>query len=79
MSLTYVSAVSRENVIISFLLVALNDIDTLAGHMGNAYLNVLCKEKIFTICGLEIREENLGKVVVIIQMLYGLKSSVATC
>ena len=74
-SLTYASVVSRESVRIAFLLAALNDLDILAGDIGNAYLNAPCSEKIFTICGPEFGSEHQGRVAVIVRALYGLKSS----
>ncbi len=47
-SMTYSSVVSRDSVRIAFLLAALNDIDILAAAIGNAYLNVPTKEKVYT-------------------------------
>jgi hypothetical protein len=38
-SITYSSVVSREMVRIVFVLAALNDLNILAAHIGNAYLN----------------------------------------
>ena len=77
-SLTYASVVSRESVRIAFLLAALNDLDILAGDIGNAYLNAPCREKIFTVCGPEFGLEYQGRVAVIVRALYGLKSSGAS-
>jgi hypothetical protein len=74
-SLTYSSVVSRDSVRIAFLLAALNGLDILAADIGNAYINVDCREKVFFIAGDEFGETNKGKIVIIVKALYGLKSS----
>ena len=73
-SMTYASVVSRESVRIGFLIAALNDLDILAGDIQNAYLNAETKEKVHFYAGSE-RNSDVGKCVVIVRALYGLKSS----
>jgi len=41
MTLTYSSVISRDSVLIAFLLAALNDINILSCDIGNAYLTLL--------------------------------------
>jgi len=45
-SSTYSSVISRESVRVAFLLAALNKLELIAADVGNAYLNVPCREKI---------------------------------
>ena len=45
-SVTYASIVSKESVKTTFLLAALNNLEILAGDIGNAYLNAITTEKI---------------------------------
>jgi hypothetical protein len=61
-SITYASVVSQESVRIAFLLAALNDLDVMAANIQGAYLNVPCREKVYTVCGAEFGEhgERLG-------------------
>ena len=74
-SMTYASVVSRETVRIAFLLAALNDLEILAGDIGNAYLNATTNEKIYYRAGLEWGDDMQGTICVIVRALYGLKSS----
>ena len=74
-SITYSSVVSRDSVRIAFLLAALNDVDLLSTDIGNAYLNALPREKVYTTAGPEFGPELQGKSVLIVRALYGLKSS----
>jgi hypothetical protein len=46
-SMTYSSVVLRDSIRIAFLVAGLNDLDVLAGDVTNAYLNALCREKIW--------------------------------
>ena len=50
-SITDSSVVSRERVRIEFLLESLSDLDKFACHIGNAYINYKCREKIWTEAG----------------------------
>jgi len=73
---TYASVVSRDSVRIAFLLAALNEVDILAGDVGNAYLNAPAKERVHvTIKDNIFGPENKGKTAVIVRALYGLKSA----
>jgi hypothetical protein len=72
---TYSSVVSRDSVRIGFLIAALNDLDVLSADVQNAYLNAPTKEKVYTTAGLEFGPENVGRPVLIVRALYGLKSS----
>ena len=49
--LFYSSVVSRDSIIITFLVAALNDLDILACDISNAYLNSPCQEIIFFLNG----------------------------
>ena len=49
----YSSIISKDSVRIILTLVALNDLDILAVDVQNAYLNVLTKEKVYMMAGLE--------------------------
>ena len=73
-SITYSSVVSRDSIRLAFLVAGLNDLDVLAGDVSNAYLNALCREKIWFEGQLETGEDR-GKVLIITRALYGLKSS----
>jgi hypothetical protein len=71
---TYSSVVSRDSVRITFLYVALNDLDVLSADVQNAYLNAPTKEKLYTMAGLEFGPNNAGRPVLIVRALYGLQS-----
>ena len=73
-SMTYASVISRDSVRIAFSLVALNDLNVLAGDIQNAYLHAGTKEKLFFYAGDEWKSDK-DKVVVIVRALYGLKYS----
>ena len=51
--MTYSTVVSRDSVHMAFLIAALNDLEILACDIGNAYLNVPCKERIWFVAGPE--------------------------
>ena len=72
---TYSSVVSRDSIRISFTLAALNDSDVLSADVQCAYLNAPTKVKVYTIAGLEFGANNVGRPVLIVRALYGLKSS----
>ena len=46
-SITYSSVVSRDIFRVVFLLASLNDLDIFACTIGNAYLNVKCRDKLW--------------------------------
>jgi hypothetical protein len=76
-SVTYTSVVSRDSIRLVFLLAVLNGMEVLACDVENAYLNALCREKIWFKGGPECGEEQ-GGVMVISRALYGLKSAGAS-
>ena len=45
--MTYASVVGWDSIHLTFLLAADNDLQILAGDIGNAYLNAPTKEKLF--------------------------------
>jgi hypothetical protein len=74
-SITYSSVVTRDSVRIGFLLAALNGLDILSADVGNAYLQAPAREKVHTTAGPEFGPNNVGKTVIIVHAMYGLKSS----
>jgi hypothetical protein len=74
-SITYSSVVTRDSVRIGFLLAALNDLDILAADVGNTYLQAPAREKVHTTAGPEFGASNVGKTVINVRAMYGLKSS----
>ena len=70
--MTYASIVIRDRVRIAFLIVALNNLEILAGDIQGYYLNSLTKEKVFFYSGYEC---NLGqgRLVFVFRYLYVLK------
>jgi hypothetical protein len=56
-SMTYASVVSRDSIRIAFTVAALNGLDILACHVGNAYLDAPCREKIWFEAGKECGEK----------------------
>ncbi len=73
--ITYSSVVTRESVRIGFLIAALNGLDILAADVGNAYLQAPTREKVHTTAGPEFGPSNVGRTVIIVRAMYGLKSS----
>jgi hypothetical protein len=71
----YSSVVSRESVRLFFLIAALNDLDILSCDVQNAYLNAGTKERNWFTAGLEFGLNNVGKPILIVKALYGLRSS----
>jgi hypothetical protein len=71
----YSSVVTRESVRIFFLICALNGLDVLACDVQNAYLNATTKEFNWFVAGPELGSDNVGKSVLIVRALYGLRSS----
>ena len=72
--MTYSSVVSRETVRIGLLMAVLNGLELIAGDIQNAFLEAPTKEKIFFYAGDEGRDDE-RRVVVVVQAIYGLKSS----
>ena len=76
--LVFSSVASRESVRLAFMLASLNELDILAGDIGNAYLNAPNREKVHVLCGTDLfTPEQEGRVAVIVRALYGLKSAAA--
>jgi len=73
-SSTYSSVMSRESIQVAFLLAALNDLELFAANVGNAYLNAPCQGKIWCRAG-KGSGSNEGCIMIIVQALYGLKTS----
>ena len=73
-SITYSSVVSRESVRLAFMIAALNDVDVMSCDLENAYLNTMCRKKIWfevrTKCG-----EDKDKVLIVVRAFYGIKSA----
>ena len=63
-----------------FLIAALNNLKLQSADIGNAYLNVKCRERVRVYCcGAELfGQEHKGKLAVICRALYGLKTSGAS-
>jgi hypothetical protein len=72
--LTY-SSVVIDSVCIALLIAALNDIDILAADIGNAYLQAPACKKVHTTAGPEFGSSHIGKTIIIVRTMYGLKSS----
>lgn len=73
--LTYSSVVNRDSIRIAFLVAMLNDINILAADIGNTYLQAPAQEKVYTTAGPEFGPNNVGKAVIDVRAMYGLKSS----
>ncbi|KAL7474129.1 LOW QUALITY PROTEIN: hypothetical protein ACHAW6_000121, partial [Cyclotella cf. meneghiniana] len=73
-ALTYASVMSQETVHIALLVAVLNSIDIWAADVLNAYITVPCHKKIWTTLGEEFGDD-CDRKVIIVQALYGLKSS----
>mmetsp|Transcript_1854 Transcript_1854/g.3801 ORF Transcript_1854/g.3801 Transcript_1854/m.3801 type:complete len:166 (-) Transcript_1854:1392-1889(-) len=72
---TYVGVVSRETVRIAFTYGTLNDLEVFAANIQNAYLQALCSQKCYTICGPEFGAKNTGKYAIVKRSIYGTKSA----
>ena len=73
MEITYSSVISRDSVRLAFIIAALNGLDIMSCDLENAYLNATNHEKIRFEGGIECGEYK-GKVLVVVQALYVLKS-----
>ena len=72
--MTYASIVIRDRVRIAFLIVALNNLEILAGDIQDYYLNSLTKEKVLFYEGDECYYDQ-GRLVFISRVFYCMKSS----
>jgi len=77
-AITYSSIVSRESVRIALLMAGLNDLEVRLTDIGNAYLTAPTAEKCYVVAGDEFGPELKGRVLKIVQALYGLKSAGAS-
>ena len=68
---------SRDSVRIALTIASLNSLRVFACDIGNAYLNAICRGKLWTVAGTEFGSEK-GSIMIIARALYGLKSSGAT-
>ena len=73
-TIMYASIVSTETVRISLMIAALNDLEVKSGDILNAYVQASVTEKVWTTLGPEFGKD-VGKTVVIVRALYGLKSA----
>ena len=72
--INYYSFMTRESVILAFIIAGMKDLDTCACNIVNAYLNATCREKPRNKAGSEFGSDK-GYVLIIIIAHYGLKSS----
>ena len=77
-STIYFSVVSRDSVIIAFLVASSFDLDVCACDIGNAWLNVQYRQKLWMVSGTEFCPLDRVSVIIIARYLYVLKSSVAS-
>ena len=73
-SITYLSVVSCDSVIIMLTLAALNRVDLQTADVYNAYLNNKSKERVYFYAGTQFVKDE-GKLVIVVRALYGLKGS----
>ena len=73
-AITYSSVVSRDSVCLALTIASLNDLDLFACDVESAYLCADCLEKVWCVAGSEFGSDK-GKVLLIVRVLYGLKSS----
>ena len=73
-AMTYSSVVSSDSVRIMFLIAALNELDIQMCDIGNAYLNAETRERLWFRAGNEWGSK-AGSPVIVVCVLYGLKSS----
>ena len=71
--LFYLSVLYRDSVIITFSVAALNDLESLACDISNAYLHAPFRERICFVSGLECGKSIKGKLMKLVRVLYGLK------
>jgi len=72
----YSSVVSLRSMRIVLFLAELNDLETCAGNVGNAYLEAYTRERVAFVAGPEFKAYgHEGHVMIIVKALYGLKTS----
>ena len=67
--------VTRESIRIAFLIAALNEVDILSANIGNAYLQAPAREQVHTTAGPEFGLSRIRETVIIVRVMYGLKTS----
>ena len=72
--MTYASIVSQETVCLALTIAALNDLEVKVGDILHAYIMAPIMERVWTTLGPEFGEDQ-GKNALIVQALYGLKST----
>jgi len=72
---TYSSVVTRESVCIAFTFAASNNLDILSTDVDNAYLQAPVWEKVHITAGPEFGTQQIGQTVLVVRVMYGLKSS----
>ena len=73
-TITYASIVSRETVMISLILAALNNLPVKVADIPNAHIIVPVTEKIWIFLGQEFGED-FGRKAIVVRSLHGLKSA----
>ena len=73
--INYSSAVSRDSDWLAFTIVALKGVDVISCDFENAYLNAMCRKKIWFEGGTECGE-NKGKVLIIVRAVWSQISGV---
>ena len=72
----YAGVIGFDTVFIAIFIAILNDLHCVAADIGNAYLNSETKEKIYVRAGPEFGKLE-GNTLIVVKVLYGLKTSVA--
>jgi hypothetical protein len=65
----------RDSVRIAFTMTAVNFLQVLSGDFQNAYLNAPTAERCYCIAGPEFGPSRMGRPVLIVRALYGIRSS----
>ena len=73
-SIKYSILVSRDIVRITLFIASLNDMDICTCDIGNTYINMKCREKLWTVAGKYFGLSDRVSVTIIARALYGLKS-----
>jgi hypothetical protein len=73
-SITYSSVVSKDSIRILLAVAALNGLNILSCDIINAYLNAKPREHVYFIAGEEFGVD-MGRIIIVVRALYGLKSS----
>jgi hypothetical protein len=71
----YSGVVTLRSLRLCMLFAELNGLKVEAADVGNAYLEAYTKEKLYVIAGPEFGEERQGHAMVIVKVLYGLRTS----